>query len=116
MAIGFRDRISETLLAPLVSAGIKTLQVNAGYRCNMSCGHCHVNAGPSRDETMGEGTADAVLSVLKGNDISTLDITGGAPELSPHFRHLVTGAKKAGRHVKKGMNICLNSIMSGILR
>jgi radical SAM/Cys-rich protein len=107
MTIGFHDRISETLQGPLTAAGINTLQVNAGYRCNMSCGHCHVNAGPARDEVMGKETADAVLSVLEENDIATLDITGGAPELSPHFRGLVTGAKKAGRHVIVRSNLTI---------
>jgi len=107
MNIGFHQRIAATLQTPLESAGIKTLQVNVGYRCNMSCWHCHVNAGPARDEVMDKDTADAVLSALRENDIATLDITGGAPEMSPQFFRLVAGAKQAGRHVIVRSNLTI---------
>ena len=70
-----------------------TLQVNLGYTCNQSCVHCHVNAGPNRTEQMSRETADQVLDVLRAGGISTLDLTGGAPEMNPHFRYLVAAAR-----------------------
>jgi radical SAM/Cys-rich protein len=73
---------------------LDTLQVNVGYRCNQSCVHCHVNAGPSRTEAMDAATIDLVLEFLKRRQIPTLDITGGAPELNPQFRRLVRGARR----------------------
>ena len=66
----------------------ETLQVNLGYRCNQTCVHCHVNAGPHRTEEMDRGTIDLVLSVIDHYRLGTLDVTGGAPELNPHFRYL----------------------------
>ena len=72
---------------------VSTLQVNLGYLCNQSCTHCHVNAGPTRTELMGRETVDLVLKALAHWDIGTLDLTGGAPELNPHFRDLVTTAR-----------------------
>src|SRR5512143_2817554 len=68
---------------PLRASKIETLQVNVGYRCNMSCKHCHVQAGPSREELMGLDTIKSVITVLAGSDIRQLDITGGAPEFNP---------------------------------
>lgn len=62
------------------------LQVNMGYRCNQTCQHCHVNAGPNRLESMGMETLELVLQVLKARGIKTLDITGGAPELNPGWQ------------------------------
>jgi MoaA/NifB/PqqE/SkfB family radical SAM enzyme len=75
---------------------LDTLQVNLGYRCNQSCLHCHVNAGPNRTEAMDSDTVDLVLAVLRARGVGTLDLTGGAPELNPHFRRLVTAARAMG--------------------
>ena len=72
---------------------LETLQVNLGYRCNQSCVHCHVAAGPDRTEQMSAETVEAVLSVLERQGILTLDLTGGAPELNPQFRHIVNTAR-----------------------
>ncbi len=99
MTMEFKNKLSEVLKSPLIASGLQILQINVGYRCNMTCNHCHVDAGPHRTEVMGKDTVDLVLAVLKDGDIRTLDITGGAPELNPHFTYLVTEAKKAGRHV-----------------
>ena len=74
-------------------ARLSTLQVNLGYRCNQSCVHCHVNAGPRRTEVMSAATADEVIAVLHGGGVRTLDLTGGAPELNPEFRRLVIAAR-----------------------
>lgn len=79
---------------PAVSRGkLDTLQVNLGYLCNLSCLHCHVNAGPQRTELMDRATVDSVLALLERAAIETLDLTGGAPELNPHFRYLVAAAR-----------------------
>ncbi len=79
---------------PAIARGrLDTLQINVGYRCNQSCVHCHVNAGPNRTEEMDGATADTVLEFMERRRISTLDITGGAPELNANFRRLVTSAR-----------------------
>jgi len=84
-----------------------TLQVNVGYRCNQSCVHCHVNAGPNRTEEMGTEVIELVLAVLEQRRISTLDITGGAPELNPHFRALVRRARALGVRVIDRCNLTI---------
>ena len=71
-----------------------TLQVNLGYRCNQTCLHCHVNAGPNRTEAMDDATLELIPRVLAARDLSTLDLTGGAPELHPRFRWLVEAARR----------------------
>jgi radical SAM/Cys-rich protein len=86
---------------------VTTLQVNVGYRCNQSCVHCHVGAGPHRTEQMGAEVIDLVLAVLKRRQIATLDITGGAPELNPHFRDLVRAARAIGTHVIDRCNLTI---------
>jgi len=79
---------------PAISRGaLQTLQVNVGYRCNQSCVHCHVNAGPNRTEEMDAATADLVIEFLERQRVATLDITGGAPELNANFRRMVTAAR-----------------------
>ncbi len=84
---------------------LTTLQVNLGYRCNQSCVHCHVNAGPNRTEAMDRQTIDLVLRYLSMSGASTLDLTGGAPELNPHFRSLVETARAAGVRVIDRCNL-----------
>jgi len=86
---------------------LETLQVNLGYKCNQSCVHCHVNAGPTRTEMMSRETLAEVLSFLKIAGIETLDITGGAPELHPDFRDLVARARELGRHVIDRCNLTI---------
>ena len=86
---------------------LQTLQVNVGYRCNQSCVHCHVNAGPNRTEEMSGEIADLVLAVLDRRAIGTLDITGGAPELNPHFRRLVRAARGLGTAVMDRCNLTI---------
>src|SRR5258707_2904147 len=87
---------------------IDTLQVNVGYRCNQSCVHCHVGASPQRTEEMAGETIDLVLAVLARRRVTTLDITGGAPELNPHFRRLVGAARDLG---VRGMDRCNLTIL-----
>ncbi|HTO47291.1 MAG TPA: arsenosugar biosynthesis radical SAM (seleno)protein ArsS [Burkholderiales bacterium] len=86
---------------------LETLQVNVGYKCNQTCVHCHVNAGPTRSETMPREVADTVLAFLRGSDVRTLDLTGGAPELNPHFRYLVAEARKLGVKVMDRCNLTI---------
>ena len=88
---------------------LDTLQVNLGYKCNQSCLHCHVNAGPNRTEMMDGATAALVLDVLRHRAIGTLDLTGGAPELSPHFRSLVRDARALGVRVIDRCNLTILS-------
>jgi radical SAM/Cys-rich protein len=90
-------------------ARLTTLQVNLGYRCNQSCLHCHVNAGPNRTEAMASATIDLVLQVLDRRRIATLDITGGAPELHPEFRRLVAAARDLGVKVMDRCNLTILS-------
>ena len=91
---------------PLVIRGkLDTLQVNLGYLCNLSCAHCHVNAGPTRTELMDEQTIEQVLALLSGAGIHTLDLTGGAPELNPRFRYLVSAARALGVRVIDRCNL-----------
>ncbi len=86
---------------------LEVLQVNLGYRCNQSCVHCHVNAGPTRTEMMSGENVDTVLDFLAASAVGTLDVTGGAPELSPHFRRLVTQARALGVHVMDRCNLTI---------
>jgi radical SAM/Cys-rich protein len=92
---------------PLRRGALQTLQVNVGYRCNQSCVHCHVNAGPNRTEEMSSETVDTVLAFIERQRITTLDITGGAPELNPHFRRLVTGARDRAVRVMDRCNLTI---------
>jgi radical SAM/Cys-rich protein len=84
-----------------------TLQVNVGYRCNQSCVHCHVGASPHRTEEMSGEVADTVLSFLERERIATLDVTGGAPELNPHFRRMVVAARDMGVRVMDRCNLTI---------
>jgi len=86
---------------------LETLQVNLGYKCNQSCVHCHVNAGPTRTEMMSRETVFEVIAFLKSANIATLDVTGGAPELNPHFRMLVTAARELGAKVLDRCNLTI---------
>jgi len=86
---------------------LDTLQINVGYRCNQSCFHCHVNAGPNRTEEMAADVAELALAFLKRRNIGTLDVTGGAPELNAHFRRLVTGARALGVKVMDRCNLTI---------
>ena len=90
-------------------AALQTLQVNLGYRCNQACLNCHVNASPDRKEMMERDTVDLLLRVLGAREVAILDVTGGAPELNPHFRHLVSSARADGVHVIDRCNLTVLS-------
>jgi len=88
-------------------SALTVLQVNLGYRCNQQCQHCHVNAGPNRTENMDADTVAEVMRVLRSGQIRTLDLTGGAPELNPHFRELVSFAREQGVAVIDRCNLTI---------
>ncbi|MGB0133458.1 arsenosugar biosynthesis radical SAM (seleno)protein ArsS [Dokdonella sp.] len=90
---------------PSIQRGkITTLQLNLGYRCNLSCIHCHVNAGPRRTETMDRATMELALHVGRKLGVTTLDLTGGSPEMNVDFRWLVETARAQGLHVMDRLN------------
>ena len=91
---------------PAIRRGrLDTLQVNLGYKCNQSCLHCHVNAGPTRTEMMSRETLTDVFAFLEVSRVRLLDVTGGAPELHPLFRELVIRARQLGVHVIDRCNL-----------
>lgn len=104
-APNFDHALTERGLA-LRRAATTTLQVNVGKLCNQACHHCHVEAGPKRTEAMPRSVAERVIALLTAsNGVTTLDITGGAPELNPNFRWLVEEARRLDRHVIDRCNL-----------
>ena len=103
----FEDTLRGGQCPPLVAQGIEILQVNVGKLCNMTCRHCHVDAGPDRREIMDRETIDACLSAIRVGSIPTLDLTGGAPEMNPHFKYFVTSAKEMNCHVIDRCNLTI---------
>ena len=99
--------LQATDFPPIHRVGLETLQVNLGYKCNLSCLHCHVNAGPTRKEMMDDDTLALVIEMLKTGRIGTLDLTGGAPELHDRFRDLVTVATELGVKVIDRCNLTI---------
>lgn len=86
---------------------LEVLQLNLGYLCNLSCVHCHVNAGPKRTELMSRETIEQVLALAVATDIQTIDLTGGAPEMHPDFRYLVRAARERGIGVIDRCNLTI---------
>jgi len=85
--------LEKTSFPALRREAVTTLQVNLGYLCNQQCLHCHVNAGPKRTEIMSAENIQSVIDYLDVSNVKLLDLTGGAPELNPHFRDLVKAAR-----------------------
>jgi len=104
----FARRLREHGL-PLRHTRTEVLQINVGKLCNLTCIHCHVNAGPKRKEIMTRGTMDQVIDWLAKTDIRTVDITGGAPEMVPDFKYLVErlGALTPPRHIIDRCNLTI---------
>ena len=104
----FSHALQQAGVERLAADRIEILQVNLGKLCNMTCVHCHVDAGPDRREIMQRSTIDACLNVLRiYPQIRTLDLTGGEPEMNPHFRHIVREARALGRHVIDRCNLTI---------
>jgi len=100
--------LTHTDFPALARHAVETLQLNLGYRCNQSCVHCHVNAGPTRTEEMTAETVDAVIDFIAASPgITTIDLTGGAPELNPQFRRLVVAARARGLRVIDRCNLTI---------
>jgi radical SAM/Cys-rich protein len=104
----FSEKIAAHGWNPLRAEGISTLQINVGKRCNQSCAHCHVDAGPERTEAISRKHLERCLEILAHTDISTVDLTGGAPEMHPDFRWFVSECRQLG---KKVMNRCNLTIL-----
>lgn len=101
----FEEKLAQSglELAPL---SVETLQVNVTRLCNQACHHCHVDASPKRTEQMSRATVDRCLEILERHPaITKLDITGGAPELNPHFDYFVESARRLGKHVMARHNL-----------
>jgi radical SAM/Cys-rich protein len=97
-------RLLDTDFPAIERGTLDTLQLNLGYLCNLSCIHCHVNAGPKRTELMDRETMQLALDVAMARGVRTLDLTGGSPEMNPHFRWLVEQARERGLHVMDRLN------------
>ena len=110
LACGFGEALARAGQGTLRAAGISILQINVGKRCNQACRHCHVDAGPDRTEVMTPDVIEACLRFLDANDIPTIDITGGAPELHPSFRDIVRRARHMGRHVMDRCNLTITRL------
>ena len=106
--VSFSERLTQSPKGGLIRSGVETLQINLGKRCNQACHHCHVDAGPNRTEEMNERTARRLLELLAQSPTThTLDITGGAPELNPHFRTLVREARDLDKKVIDRCNLTI---------
>ncbi|MGI5860868.1 MAG: arsenosugar biosynthesis radical SAM (seleno)protein ArsS [Myxococcales bacterium] len=105
LELDFPERLREAGHWPLRPAQVEVLQLNICRRCNQTCRHCHVDAGPDRDELMSQETMESCLAALERSTIPTVDITGGAPELNPHFRWLLERCRAAGRQVMTRCNL-----------
>ena len=86
---------------------LETIQVNLGYKCNQRCFHCHVNAGPNRTEMMSQDNIKLLLQILGSKPVSTLDITGGAPEMHPDFKYLVQEARRLDVNIIDRCNLTI---------
>lgn len=99
--------LSDTNFPPLERRRLEVVQVNLGYVCNQACLHCHVNAGPTRKESMGGVTLHQVMAFVRASGATTVDFTGGAPELNPYFRRAVREARAAGVKVIDRCNLTI---------
>ena len=107
----FSRTLMEHGVLPLRARTIHTLQVNVGKLCNQTCQHCHVDAGPSRTEIMSRETMESILTVLRRHpEITTVDVTGGAPEMNSHFEYLVSESRALGRTVLDRCNLTVFSV------
>jgi radical SAM/Cys-rich protein len=97
----------EKLRNPLRASSVDILQINVGKKCNLSCKHCHVDAGPDRTELMTRETMEACLGILKDNPIGTVDITGGSPEMNPELPWLIEQVYALGRRLMVRSNLVI---------
>lgn len=95
----FETALKETELFPLRAIGIEVLQINVGKLCNLSCKHCHVEAGPEKIEVMKKETFELCLNILKNINISTIDLTGGSPEMNPNLKWFIKECYGLDEHI-----------------
>lgn len=103
----FARTLEELGYSDLKAESVSTLQVNLGWRCNQSCKHCHLLAGPHRPEQMERATVDEIIRVAARWSIPTVDLTGGSPELNPHYEYLVERLAQAGTHILSRCNLTI---------
>lgn len=103
----FKEKVANLGMFPLQASGVDIFQINVGKMCNQVCKHCHVDAGPDRKEIMTRQMMQLCLDVLAVSTISTVDLTGGAPEMNPDFRWFVTEIKKQGKHIIVRCNLTI---------
>jgi len=103
----FSSKLNEIGLLPLKPTGIEIFQINVGKMCNQVCKHCHVDAGPDRKEIMTKATMQLCLNILSKTNISTVDLTGGAPEMNPNFRWFVEELSATGKHIIDRCNLTI---------
>ncbi len=104
----FEEDLEASGRAPLTPAELEIFQINVGKLCNMTCRHCHVDSGPDRtDENMDRRTVEACIRAVDASGAHTVDLTGGAPELNPHFKYLVDACVQRGKHVIDRCNLTI---------
>ena len=104
----FEKKLSDAHNYPLKAEGISTLQINIGYKCNLTCTHCHVDASPHRNEQMSSRRVDKIIDILEHNSgITTVDITGGSPEYNPDYRRLIIALAEMGKNVIVRSNLAV---------
>jgi radical SAM/Cys-rich protein len=115
--ISFKERFERSSKASLAATKINILQINVGKRCNLSCRHCHVDAGPGRTEIMSREILNSCLEIAKHKEISTIDITGGSPEMNPHLEWFLCEAGKLGKRliVRSNLVILLEDAYAGFI-
>ncbi len=110
VARSFEAALGDAALYPLRATGIEILQINVGRKCNQTCRHCHVDAGPDRTEMMPDAVVDRVIQIIESTSIPTVDITGGAPELHRRWKEIVIRARAAGKHVMDRCNLTITRL------
>ena len=103
----FEDKFEQTVGGDLKTGKIEIFQINLGKMCNMVCKHCHVDAGPDRTEIMTKETLELCLDALRNSNIEKVDLTGGAPEMNPHFKWFVEEARKLDKHIMVRSNLTI---------
>jgi radical SAM/Cys-rich protein len=99
--------IKDTDFPQITRLSIRTLQVNLGYKCNQSCLHCHVNASPKRTEMMNKDTIDEVINFSYQNNVGTVDLTGGAPEMNQYFQYMIKKLREKNIHIIDRCNLTI---------
>jgi radical SAM/Cys-rich protein len=110
LRMSFTEATTSAGHAPLRATGVTVLQMNVGKRCNLTCKHCHVDAGPDRTEVMTPEVVQACMTLLEQSEIPTVDITGGAPEMHPQWREVIKHARRLGRHVMHRCNLTITRL------